>query len=38
MNFQRTRINMTAFRHWLADKLNRLAEILRGGVGGPGEE
>jgi hypothetical protein len=30
--------HMTAFRQWLADKLQRLAEILRGGVGGPGEE
>jgi hypothetical protein len=39
MKFQRTRINnMTAFRQWLADKLQRLAEILRGGIGGPGEE
>lgn len=28
----------TALRNWLAQKLEDMAQVLRGGVGGPGEE
>ena len=29
---------IATFKAWLAERLERMAKALRGGVGGPGEE